>query len=398
MANASDSMRLVPVDLGTPQLAAGDPDRGDALDFTPAPLTVLSAQPRELTNRPPGRDSLDVGDRPDDLEVHLASSLHRSRRTPRLCRHVRAQRARGRLERTSAALHQWRRCRPRPWRPIPPPAVRCSGGCWSAPITVTPRAEGGPCSSTSRGPAATPSTPPGTMASATLPSEPQQSVWFPGTLQGRSPTAGLPCLACGAPGVTRTPGTQFRKLLLYPPELRGRPKRITHLRDGRLRLGLHSIILCPFVCPSASGRHSGEPFEALHPGPEMLRGEVGVAHGHRDVRVPQDLLQVVEVPASHHEVTREGVPQVVEAEPRDAGAGQRRRERRPNLPPRGPVPALEYRPLASRLIRLDLRQRGDRIGVEGDPAGLAAFRPVERQARGKPVRSEERRVGKECRS
>ena len=24
-----------------------------------------------------------------------------------------------------------------------------------------------------------------------------------------------------APGVTRTPGTQFRKLLLYPPELRG---------------------------------------------------------------------------------------------------------------------------------------------------------------------------------
>jgi hypothetical protein len=27
----------------------------------------------------------------------------------------------------------------------------------------------------------------------------------------------------GAPGVTRTPGPQFRKLLLYPPELRGRP-------------------------------------------------------------------------------------------------------------------------------------------------------------------------------
>src|SRR5207244_11311292 len=25
----------------------------------------------------------------------------------------------------------------------------------------------------------------------------------------------------GGPGVTRTPGTQFRKLLLYPPELRG---------------------------------------------------------------------------------------------------------------------------------------------------------------------------------
>ena len=30
------------------------------------------------------------------------------------------------------------------------------------------------------------------------------------------------CEFGGAPGVTRTPGTQFRKLLLYPPELRGR--------------------------------------------------------------------------------------------------------------------------------------------------------------------------------
>ena len=32
----------------------------------------------------------------------------------------------------------------------------------------------------------------------------------------------LPWVMGGAPGVTRTPGTQFRKLLLYPPELRGR--------------------------------------------------------------------------------------------------------------------------------------------------------------------------------
>ena len=46
-------MRLVPVDFGTPQLAAGDADRGDALEFTPATPTVLSAKPRELTNRPP---------------------------------------------------------------------------------------------------------------------------------------------------------------------------------------------------------------------------------------------------------------------------------------------------------------------------------------------------------
>jgi len=69
------------VDLGTPQLAADDADRGDPLEFTPTTPTVPSPQPRELVNRPPDGDGLDVGDRPDDLEVHVASSLDRSRRT-----------------------------------------------------------------------------------------------------------------------------------------------------------------------------------------------------------------------------------------------------------------------------------------------------------------------------
>jgi Phage integrase family len=37
----------------------------------------------------------------------------------------------------------------------------------------------------------------------------------------------------GAPGVTRTPGTQFRKLLLYPPELRGRrDRRVAGLKSS----------------------------------------------------------------------------------------------------------------------------------------------------------------------
>jgi hypothetical protein len=35
--------------------------------------------------------------------------------------------------------------------------------------------------------------------------------------------------------VTRTPGTQFRKLLLYPPELRGPPFRFTGLRLTMIR-------------------------------------------------------------------------------------------------------------------------------------------------------------------
>jgi hypothetical protein len=74
MTNASNSMRLVPVDLGTPQVAAGDADRSDTLEFTPTALTVLFAKPRELANGAPGRDDLDIGDRPDDLEVHLVTS------------------------------------------------------------------------------------------------------------------------------------------------------------------------------------------------------------------------------------------------------------------------------------------------------------------------------------
>src|SRR6266403_5501071 len=82
-------MCLVPVEFGTPQLAADDADRGDPLEFTPTTPTVPSPQPRELANRPADGDDLDVGDRPDDLEVHVASSLDRSRRTRRISRVLR---------------------------------------------------------------------------------------------------------------------------------------------------------------------------------------------------------------------------------------------------------------------------------------------------------------------
>src|SRR2546421_3528485 len=43
-----------------------------------SPLTMRTVA---LANRPPDGDGLDVGDRPDDLEVYVASSLDRSRRT-----------------------------------------------------------------------------------------------------------------------------------------------------------------------------------------------------------------------------------------------------------------------------------------------------------------------------
>jgi hypothetical protein len=48
----------------------------------------------------------------------------------------------------------------------------------------------------------------------------------------------------GGPGVTRTPGTQFRKLLLYPPELRGHTlaTRIKQFYETRTRFYRGSVI------------------------------------------------------------------------------------------------------------------------------------------------------------
>ena len=80
-------MCLVPVYLGTSQRAAWDPNRGNALELTPATAPILPAQPRNLPDRRPGRDGLDVGDWPDDIDVvevhltYLASSVSRSRPT-----------------------------------------------------------------------------------------------------------------------------------------------------------------------------------------------------------------------------------------------------------------------------------------------------------------------------
>jgi hypothetical protein len=58
------------------------------------------------------------------------------------------------------------------------------------------------------------------------------------------------CTGNGAPGVTRTPDTQFRKLLLYPPELRG-PK---DSRDGQ-REFYHLVLSAgPAMRPRAPAR------------------------------------------------------------------------------------------------------------------------------------------------
>ena len=55
--------------------------------------------------------------------------------------------------------------------------------------------------------------------------------------------AELARVMCGAPGVTRTPGTQFRKLLLYPPELRGHAPSARSASFYPAGVGGHSLAI-----------------------------------------------------------------------------------------------------------------------------------------------------------
>ena len=51
----------------------------------------------------------------------------------------------------------------------------------------------------------------------------------------------------------------------------------------------------------------------------MLRREVRVALRHREVGMPEQLLDRVEVDAAHHELACEVVPQIVRTEVRELG-------------------------------------------------------------------------------
>ena len=67
----------------------------------------------------------------------------------------------------------------------------------------------------------------------------------------------------------------------------------------------------------------------------MTPGQLGVPLRHFDVRVAQDLGQLVKISAVHHVPRGEGVPQIVEAETLDTGQLQ---DGFKTLPPFG-VPA-----------------------------------------------------------
>ena len=174
----------------------------------------------------------------------------------------------------------------------------------------------------------------------------------------------------GGPGVTRTPDTQFRKLLLCPPELRGRKG----LRDARAPI-YHFVT---GYVPSQARRQTLEPLDAAA---EMVRAQVCVSNGHLDVTVTEDVFQLVKVPAPHHVVAGKRVPQVVEPEPLEAGALHCCCERRSNLAPLAAVTPLEYQARAllrarfQRCRRVDRtlpeRNPGARLEVVGRPAGMS---------------------------
>jgi len=98
---------------------------------------------------------------------------------------------------------------------------------------------------------------------------------------------------------------------------------------------------------------ASQAFQPPNGAPEVARAEVGIPHGHLEIRVPQDLLHLLEGGASHHHVAGRGVAQVVEAEALDAGVLERLLERGPHLPPGAAVPPLEHEPHPLVGIRLE---------------------------------------------
>ena len=84
-----------------------------------------------------------------------------------------------------------------------------------------------------------------------------------------------------------------------------------------------------------------EPVEAIDRPAGVRRAQVGVALGHLEIGVPQELLHVLEARSAHHEVRGRRMPQIVEPEPLDAGPLKGGRERGADLAPGRPAAALE---------------------------------------------------------
>jgi hypothetical protein len=90
------------------------------------------------------------------------------------------------------------------------------------------------------------------------------------------------------------------------------------------------------------GHQFREPFQLHHARPQVLWREVRVAHGHFQIGMAENLLEAVQGATAHHEVTGEGMPEVMEPEVGDTGSDERSGKRRPDLSPGGAPTATEY--------------------------------------------------------
>jgi hypothetical protein len=97
--------------------------------------------------------------------------------------------------------------------------------------------------------------------------------------------------------------------------------------------------MCPFMCPDRGGVDRSQAVEASHRSPKAGRRQVGVAEGHRQGGVPEQLLQLGQGHSPHHGIGPKRVPEVVEREVLDARPPERQLERGTN-----PVPAGGRRP------------------------------------------------------
>ena len=128
------------------------------------------------------------------------------------------------------------------------------------------------------------------------------------------------------------------------------------------------------------GRLRPNLFHAVHHGALVGGGEVGVALGHGDRLVPQNILDRVQFPAGHHPLRRKRVPQIVEMQVVQAGTRESLPETvlKPSQPTARSVGENEIRSRRPRIVAKEI----DHGRIHRDVARLPVLRvPDDDEAR-----------------
>ncbi len=83
----ANAVRLVPVQLGSPYLAAGEADRSDAFELAPAARAILPPQTCAVADLGADGNGFNLGDLADDFKAHrrlIVSHAYRDRNRPTL--------------------------------------------------------------------------------------------------------------------------------------------------------------------------------------------------------------------------------------------------------------------------------------------------------------------------